>query len=190
MDEQPIKKVTLPPDEEGAAAAGPGPAAAGPGGLQKNRKGSRMHVVPMPKTNFGVPSKASLRVVKLEKTREGSLISKLHDFFDDPLVENFLHLLLIIDVLIVFAELFLMMEYPKCEIITRDCDACCPVGYGDGDGDIDLGRFLGGGGSSKFTGECAAGYEMTGKTTCDANKWETANHIKETLFWVTVTILS
>ena len=64
------------------------------------------------------------------KTEEGhgagnhSLFDRLYHFVHSDGVENVLNLLLVVDVLIVFIELYLSAEYPECDIIQRD-GFCC-----------------------------------------------------------------
>jgi len=149
---------------------------------------SAMNVVVRKKAHLGIPSKASIVIHRKERVKEGSFVDKLHGFVIEPKVEFLLHSLLILDVLIIFAELFIVMEYPKCYLIKRDCIACCPGEGGDG-----IERFLAGGGGSGHSSEygfCDDGYEETGEAACDEYKRETAMMVKNVLFWITVCILA
>lgn len=136
------------------------------------------------RAHFGIPSRMSVRKFKVENHNDDSFISKCHDFFDSSWVHFLLSGLLIGDIVIIFAELFLGSEFPYCSIIERDCDACCPTSEVDGTQDE---RWL-----AKATSEltiCQAGYEDIGIPACDDHKWETVHDVQHGLFYCTVIIL-
>lgn len=149
-------------------------------------------VVAKEKRKFGIPSRASVRAFKKEKHAEGSLIDRMHNFFDHPRVHIALNALLIADVIIIFAELFLMTEFPKCVYIERDCLACCPLSGNDTAGDDQNAERLlaGGGGKGDDYSVCYDGYAATGTPACDDYKYENIYQIKTILFWITIGILS
>jgi len=148
-----------------------------------------MNVVVKKTANLGIPSKASIVMHRKERVEEGSFVDKLHGFFEHRIVEIILNSLLVLDVLIIFAELFIMTEYPKCYIIERDCIACCPVGVAEGDEGVE--RYLAGGGQSSEYGFCDVGYEDgAGTASCDDYEHQKPMTIKNVLFWITVGILT
>lgn len=133
------------------------------------------------KINFGVPSRKSVLAYASAKHSVGSWRVAIHKFFDQKWVQRTLMTLLIFDILFIFAELFLQVEFPLCYIIERDCEACCP------EADQSNGRWLSGGAS--YQPVCPTGYDSTGEAGCDDNKWETVHEIESALFACTVAIL-
>merc|ERR1712084_29279 len=63
------------------------------------------------------------------------------NFIHQKPVQIFLMSLLILDIIIIFVELFLMIEFPICKLVTRDCIACCGEEEHDG-GDGHFRRWL------------------------------------------------
>jgi hypothetical protein len=156
------------------------------------KRNPALKVVVSTKANMGIPSRGSVKIHRKENHHEESLIYKLHHFFSSHTCHLALNALLMIDVLIIFAELFIMAEYPKCHIIERSCKACCSIG-GGGDYDADypddadadgVERWLAGGGG----GTCKDGYDEIGEAICKETPagWV---YTKETLFWITISIL-
>jgi hypothetical protein len=79
-----------------------------------------------------------------------------------------------------FIEIFLVGHYPPCDIVERDCLACCPSGS-DGE------RFL----SGEVQPICKTGYDAEfGIGSCDGDKWHTVHTVENVLFGFTITILS
>lgn len=103
---------------------------------------------------------------------------KIVKFIHSKKVQYFLMGLLLLDVLILFVEMFLLATYPMCNLIERDGISCCPAE------DQKNTRFLGGGGYEDI---CPAGTVEFGKASCDAHKWHDV-HVAEKVF-VALTIL-
>mmetsp|Transcript_26378 Transcript_26378/g.40487 ORF Transcript_26378/g.40487 Transcript_26378/m.40487 type:complete len:228 (-) Transcript_26378:1404-2087(-) len=71
-----------------------------------------------------------MRTVSVRYGRESWQVRVLH-YVHDRKVQNFLMALLLLDVCILFLELFLAAEFPPCSIIERDAISCCPADNGD-----------------------------------------------------------
>lgn len=119
-------------------------------------------------------------------------------------------ILLCLDVLILFTELFLQATYPLCDVIERDAISCCPAdsvveawnatGFSNGtDTTSDHGaaehlrRFLSGGGDDESHHNLCdyPGIESNiHDATCDPHKWQVVHNVEKVLFIFTVTILS
>lgn len=95
--------------------------------------------------------------------------------------------LLVLDVLIIFAELFIDAEWPSCRIIERDGISCCPSPIGDH-------RLLASSGGSDHSHHslCAAPLldSLDHAIGCDAHKWEAVHSAHQALFACSVAILS
>mmetsp|Transcript_578 Transcript_578/g.1034 ORF Transcript_578/g.1034 Transcript_578/m.1034 type:complete len:404 (+) Transcript_578:250-1461(+) len=105
---------------------------------------------------------------------------KIVKFIHSKKVQYFLMGLLLLDVLILFVEMFLLATYPMCNLIERDGISCCPAE------DQKNTRFLGGGGGG-YEDICPAGTIEFGKASCDTHKWHDV-HVAEKVF-VALTIL-
>mmetsp|Transcript_15411 Transcript_15411/g.31605 ORF Transcript_15411/g.31605 Transcript_15411/m.31605 type:complete len:280 (+) Transcript_15411:201-1040(+) len=136
--------------------------------------------------HYGVLKRASVADFAVETHGSNNWKTKVHAFMDRSSVQIILHSLLILDVLIIFAELFLMSEYPSCRLVERDCQACCPKSHDDDAHGNE--RWLEGG---DYHSEeiCESGYESTGSAACDSHKYETVHIIEACFFYCTVTIL-
>ncbi len=130
--------------------------------------------------NYGIPSRKSVHDFVVIHHGEENWRTKVHDFFSQSWVEYTLLGLLVFDILIIFTEMFLMIEFPYCDIITRDCEACCPYEKDIADQNE---RWL-------AESYCPSGYDVTGEASCDSHKWETVHTIETVLFSFTIIILS
>ena len=107
-------------------------------------------------------------------------------FINSTPVQRFLIALLLLDVLILFAELAIDVHVPSCTIIVRDAISCCPS-----DGDVTTNSFYQGGGGGYGESVCAEPLLATDNTAgCDSHKWHGAHVAHEILFWITIAILS
>jgi hypothetical protein len=115
--------------------------------------------------------------------------------------------LLLLDVVILFIELFLAAHYPLCSFVVRDAISCCPIS----DSNITAFSFTEGDtmptceantaleGSShernrnleeQHSSLCEAGYEAYQcPAACDEHKYESVHHAEAVLFYGTVLIL-
>lgn len=136
--------------------------------------------------HFGVLKRTSVNDFAVETHGSNNWKTKVHTFMDRSSVQIILHSLLILDVLIIFSELFLMSEYPSCRLVERDCQACCPKSHDDDA--LGNERWLEG---DDYHSEeiCKSGYEFTGLAACDSHKYETVHTIEVVFFYCTVTIL-
>lgn len=117
--------------------------------------------------------------------------------------------LLLLDVIILFVELFLSAHYPLCTFVIRDAISCCPVHNETGtylsftesdvyptcaakivtEEDV-IGRFRYLTEDKKDSSICEAGYETYScPAACDEHKYETVHHVETALFYCTVLIL-
>ena len=94
--------------------------------------------------------------------------------------------LLLLDVMILFTELFLSASHPVCTTIVRDAISCCPSP--DGAVDHSANRWLA---EDSHHGLCEAPLVDTNYTaSCDPHKYPGVHTTEEALFWVTISILS
>ena len=140
--------------------------------------------------------------------------SKILHFLHKPAVEWTLCGLLMLDVMILFVELFLGAQYPSCGIITREAVSCCPdpSEYCGGGGENEM-RFLAeaddlltcssdhddndharslaakGGGDDYHHSVCSAGIETACPAGCDEHKYEWLHSVHVTFFSLTIAIL-
>jgi hypothetical protein len=133
--------------------------------------------------NFQVPANEGAQEVVKEIHGEDTWRSGILHFLHSHNVHYILMFLLILDIVILFIEIFLIGHYPPCKIIERDCIACCPSQNYEG-------RFLEG--SSHGDGLiCENGFDTTsGHGMCDEGKWHTVHIVEDILFWFTITILA
>lgn len=129
--------------------------------------------------NYGIPSRKSVHDFVILEHGEESWRTKVHDFLKQSWVEYTLLGLLICDIFIIFTEMFLMIEFPYCGIIERDCLACCPYETDVADQNE---RWL-------AESYCPSGYDVTGEAGCDPHKYETIHTFETVLFSFTIVIL-
>ena len=121
-------------------------------------------------------------------------------FIHKERVQLVLIVLLLIDVGVIFVELFIDAEYPKCHIIRRDATSCCPTTVNSSSdyhrllaGGSDSGSGSGDGGSHHAICEeqRGFGYEDSGTTAaCDEHRHATVHILHEVLFGISVSVLS
>lgn len=99
-------------------------------------------------------------------------------FLHSRKVQYTLMALLLLDVMILFIELFLQATFPHCLIIERDAISCCPVSGGT--------RFL-----ASDEDICEPPYHVTDyQAGCDGHKWHVVHTIEIVLFSFTLAILT
>lgn len=99
-------------------------------------------------------------------------------------VQYTLMALLLLDVLILFVDLFLIASYPNCSIISRDAISCCPFGA---NADGHQGRLLSAGSENSI---CEAPLEVTGyEAGCNSHKYPAVHDTEVVLFALTMFIL-
>jgi hypothetical protein len=138
--------------------------------------------------NFGIPSNMAAQEHVVEKHGIDSMKASVLRFLHKKWVQVFLLVLLLLDILILFMELLLLGAYPSCQVVIRDCIACCPASHDDATGEGE--RWLAVQGEHDNEEICEVGYEDTGQPSCDGHKWQAVHSAELAMFWATVTILS
>eukprot|EP00325_Prymnesiales_sp_UTEX-LB-985_P010346 CAMPEP_0174712644 /NCGR_PEP_ID=MMETSP1094-20130205/13575_1 /TAXON_ID=156173 /ORGANISM="Chrysochromulina brevifilum, Strain UTEX LB 985" /LENGTH=220 /DNA_ID=CAMNT_0015911733 /DNA_START=131 /DNA_END=789 /DNA_ORIENTATION=- len=155
------------------------------------------------KSRFGVSAHAELD--ELEKRRgkhswQAQVVHVLHA----PKLQVFFIVLLLLDVMIVFVELFLDAEYPRCYLIERDATSCCNISAIEGRSDhrflqeIEYShRFLASGSSAADDGHHDSGhhalcepYAIGMKADCDTHKHAVVHELHVVLYACSVSILA
>lgn len=145
--------------------------------------------------NFGIPSRMGIMVHTEETHGEDSWRIHVLEFLHRKWVQMTMMGLLILDLLVIFAELSLMIEFPVCRIIERDCIACCGIEDGGVEAQQNqTERWLSaaaadGGGDHHYGEICPAGYDETGVSGCDEHKYQAVHITEEVLFYITISIL-
>ncbi|CAJ1931293.1 unnamed protein product [Cylindrotheca closterium] len=130
--------------------------------------------------NFAVPALQKVKEHMLDTHGEFHWRTAILRILHNHKVQYTLMGLLFLDVVILFIETFLTGHYPPCNIIERDCLACCPLAAEGAE------RFL-----ASSEPVCESGYETTvGYGSCDGNKWHTVHSVEIALFAMTIAILS
>ena len=120
---------------------------------------------------------------------EESWQAKALNFLHRRTVQYVMMGLLLLDVLVLFLDLFLLAEYPSCSIIERDAVSCCPASAEEAQGNRMV-RLL-----SEAAGEeeelCLAPTEVgLYPAGCNPERWPHVHTAEEVFFGVTITILS
>lgn len=140
--------------------------------------------------NFGIPTKQGAQDHVEEYHGKTSWRMKILEFLHQPRISFILMSLMLLDVIILFLELFLMTQYPMCTIIERDCISCCPADASHNDTNHGIERFLAGDGDH-HDGVCDSGLEPDYETGgCDSHKWGAIHNAEKALFAITIAILS
>lgn len=136
--------------------------------------------------NFAIPTTKGAQDHAEEQHGSHSWRYKALKFIHQSWFQKLLMALLLLDVIILFTEIFLLAQYPSCSIITRDAISCCPVE--ETDHSELLRRFLSGGDE----GICEQGTVALEESPagCDEHKYHAVHVAEEVLFAFTVTILS
>lgn len=163
--------------------------------------------LPTDRLSMRIPNKFDAAHTAAEKHGQDNWKVKVLCVIHSAAVEYTMMLLLMLDVIILFVELYLQGLYPPCHIITRDAISCCPSTYGldaeaahsatseEHSNATDANRFL------RFLEEeahsghhslCAAPTAEYNEyeAGCDEHKWLAVHTVEEVLFVFTVTILS
>lgn len=146
-------------------------------GIQR-RQGS-LHV----NTFMKVPTSSNERQHVHNVHGDDSWQAKILHFVHKSSVTYFLVGLLLLDVIILFVELFLTAEFPECRIVERDSVSCCEAMAGDDD----HARFLSEEGEHNY---CEFGYPGAYPSGCDPHKYPGVHIAHQVLRWITVLILS
>ena len=142
--------------------------------------------------NFGIPTKEGAHSFVEQYHGNESWRMKIIEFLHKPAVSWTLMGLLLLDVVMLFVELFLLTHYPLCVTIERDCISCCPSDAAlDNETEHVAERFLSGDVEGHHNNVCEAGLEASyGTGGCDVHKWQTIHNVETGLYAVTITILA
>ena len=127
--------------------------------------------------NFGIPTNAGAELHVDEEHGQDHWRKRALTFLHTPQVQTTLMSLLLLDVLILFVELFLLASYPNCSIIQRDAISCCPVLEGDEEGD-------------DVCDNVGLEADYNGNAGCDPDKWARVETAETAIFVMTLIILS
>jgi hypothetical protein len=146
--------------------------------LKKEREASGLNAVQRRRAFFTSAAEERETVEKMYKP--GSIPMSVMDFVQDGRVQMIMTMLLVLDVIIVIAELIIDAEFPKCTIIERNAASCCPYGN-------DAGRSL----AASYGDLCDAGLSVAydNGVACDPYKFEALHTLHDVLFWTSVSIL-
>lgn len=136
---------------------------------------------------MAMPTNANERAHVHAKHGENSWQAKILRIIHSDLVQYILMGLLLMDVCILFVELYLAAEFPSCNIIERDAISCC-MADGDVHSDDHVRRWLEGGGGHHEL--CVEGTEADYEAACDEHKHPGVHAAHLTLRISTVVILS
>ena len=108
-----------------------------------------------------------------------------------PKVQLFFIFLLILDVVVLFVELFIDAEYPRCSIVIRDATSCCPGAYASGSvsSSASVSGSASGSGSGGYHALCGA-YDIGVDADCDSHQHALVHKLHDALFGTSVVILS
>ena len=129
-----------------------------------------------------VSAEAELETL-IARRGETSWRASIVKFFHRHPVQVFFIVLLVLDVVIVFVELFIDAEFPRCALVIRDATSCCPASAASDHGSSSDGhahlRFLASGssadGSSSGSGDghhalCSPDYSVGAAADCDSHQ--------------------
>lgn len=151
--------------------------------IQAPADGKRMSIAAV---NFHIPTNQEADDFVHTTHGTNSWKSKTVDLLHSHKVQFLLMTLLLLDVLILFIEIFLLAHYPHCATIVRDCISCCePNDVSGHDDDGEGHRFLAG------KSYCEAGLEPNyyNEAGCDVHKYATVHKLEDVLFGITMSIL-
>jgi len=172
---------------------------------QKEMKAGRLSTTSL---NFEIPSNEGAQSHAHRHHGRDSWRYRVLRVIHSPAVQMGLLGMLLLDVLILFAEISLLAAYPNCTVIERDAISCCPAttntssiaegeqGNQDGFRRL-LHRFLATDHSDKVEddhGICEHGLEAMPPETvpagCDPHKWQNVHNAEYAMFILTMTILA
>jgi hypothetical protein len=164
--------------------------------------------LPTNRFSMRIPANYDAAHTATEKHGKDHWKVKVLAFIHSPAVEYTMMVLLLLDVCILFVELYLQGLYPTCSIIIRDAISCCPATYeldaeaahsatadehyNATDPQHFLLRFLEEASHSEHSSLCPAPtVEYTEhEAACDPHKYQTVHTVEDVLFIFTITILS
>ena len=139
--------------------------------------------------NFAIPTQEGAREFVQDHHGSESWRLKVLEFLHKRQVQYVLISLLILDVIILFIDLFLLTQYPMCAIIERDCISCCPETTAHAV--TDNLRFLSSEADHANEEICEDGLTPTvGTGGCDPEKWPNVHSAEFGFFIITILILS
>ena len=119
-----------------------------------------------------------------ERRGEHSWQVKVVSFLHRHRVQSFFLALLILDVLVIFVELFVDAEFPRCDLIVRDATSCCAAADAHAHGSGGEHRRL------AAASVCAAPYHAVGAPAgCDVHRHDFIHQLHDGLFGASVAIL-
>lgn len=143
---------------------------------------------------FSIPTNKQAQNHAAETHGVDSWRCKVVHFLHSPLVQHTLMVLLMVDVLLLFIELFLLATFPHCTLIERDGIACCPVTNVSSEAVAEEEAL---GSSHRFLLEdelehsvCAHGLAEFAEASCDEHKWHVVHGVETGIFALTIFILS
>jgi hypothetical protein len=116
---------------------------------------------------------------------EDSWQARILHIIHSDFVQYFLMGLLLLDVMILFIELYISAEYPPCNIVERDALSCCNVT--EEHHDDDHARWLSGE-EEEHHELCEEGFEFDYPAACDPHKYP-AVHTTHTVLRVTTVVI-
>jgi hypothetical protein len=147
------------------------------------RQGGGMHMM-------AIPTNANERDHVHQTHGEDSWQARILHIIHSDYVQYLLMGLLLLDVMILFVELYISAEYPPCTIIERDALSCCNITSEEEHHDDDNGgRWLSGGESEPHE-LCEEGSEFDYAAACDPYKYPAVHTTHIVLRVTTVIILS
>lgn len=145
----------------------------GPAGKQRSRLVERGFSMIM-------PSNIDQMLHAEDKHGEDSWQVRVMHKLHSKTIQRTLIALLLLDVLILFVELFLLATFPSCSIVKKEAISCCPA---------TVEQLSGGGGEEEEI--CEPGLEVTGYPAgCDLAHLSTVHTAEVVLFSLTIAILS
>ena len=144
--------------------------------------------------NFGIPTNAGAELHVDEEHGQDHWRKRALTFLHTSQVQMTLMSLLLLDVLILFVEMFLLSSYPNCSVIIRDAISCCPVL--EGDVEHDTAQWLlaeeegDDHGHHDVCDDVGLEADYNSDAGCDPHKWARVHTAEMALFAMTLTILS
>jgi len=140
-----------------------------------------------------VPTNTDERHLAHNAHGEQSWQAKALHFLHRRSVQYVLMGMLLLDVLVLFLDLFLLAEYPSCSIIERDAVSCCPASAAEEQAEAGnrMVRALSEAGGEVEEELCLAPSEAgLYPAGCNPEKWPNVHAAEEVFFWITIVILS
>jgi Zn-finger protein len=146
--------------------------------------------------NFGIPTNQGTMEHVEEQHGSESWRYRTIVFMHQSWVQRTFAMLLLLDVLVLFTEMYLVATYPPCSTIIQECIACCPYSLEEAVLGEHLRWLSSENGaivddSTHHEAICEEGYnDEIGQPSCDAHKHSAVHTTEDVLFGITVAILS